>query len=678
MENGSMFASSGPSTRFGEESGSGETNPDSVYSQPAERPGITAARSDQAIFKTPVVFNGQTAGHAPSTPSRYHQQFSATTQLILSRIKNGSGSSSSATPSDFSSAALPTPAKATYEDVRRRVVQNLVTTPTVAMPQTPANKTGTQPFRNLNSPPSATSPAVGGKRKRGVEDHDARRNATRSAPTAEPAVVLPPAPKQPPKRRRIKDETKCNKCQRTSYTEANVIIACACGEAWHQLCHEPQITEDTARNRASFKCGTCIQEDKDQAAYQVELAKWRELKQEQAGLKKQQNEVARMRERRLANLPGFIKPELVGFEAGDASMEARREYFDDLRRTDLINLLSFSDQIKPGLLVDILTSVSKKHPDLPIFSAPDWAQPKVVASPQTNVLKNGTGNQLRSKVSKQRSKTGGVRKILKTAPAAANAEAAEDEDDDVLPPSWSKAGQGLYATLPPEKEDVHYLVDDNDEEGCSHFFDPSGRQDEAPVKTTGDVQTAHAAGWPLSTAENREHTRDGEGSSKGPEDTDEGDSSTDGSNKGNDGRNPKAPVRPRIILKVKGSSNSAAAQNPTAAGPAVIQVKTGGNKPKAPKKRKTSAGSPDSPPAIEANGTKPKAQQKRKTSAGSSADKRGKTTKRGKKAPAAPAVPAQTSPAQPRFRTTRRSLEASAYVPEYTSSKAARDLEPWF
>ncbi|KAK2728149.1 phd finger domain-containing protein [Colletotrichum kahawae] len=327
------------------------------------------------------------------------------------------------------------------------------------------------------------SPTVVGKRKRGSDEHDGR-SPSRPAPRAEPQPVTIQPPKPPAKKKRVKDSSMCVKCQRSSDTAANLIITCGCGEAWHQLCHEPQVSEEAASNPASFKCSTCVVEDKAQANYQAKLTKYREAKQQQSDLKKQRAEVERMRARNLEGLPDFIKPELVGFEAGDASADARREYFEELRRTDLLNLLSFSERIKPGLLVDILVSVVKKHPDLPIFRSPDWAQPRVQPeSSPTKVLGNGTGNYLPPKRSKQRSKPGGVRPILQLTTAPEADAPAEGNEDDYLHPNWPKAGKGLYATLPPEKEDSHYLEDGNDEEAFSHFFvDGNGKQVAQPVR----------------------------------------------------------------------------------------------------------------------------------------------------------------------------------------------------
>lgn len=52
------------------------------------------------------------------------------------------------------------------------------------------------------------------------------------------------------------------------------------------------------------------------------------------------------------------------------------------------------------------------------------------------------------------------------------------EDVDVLPPTWAKADEGLYAKLLlPDTEDNGFLLDENDEESFSHFLvDNFGKQ----------------------------------------------------------------------------------------------------------------------------------------------------------------------------------------------------------
>ena len=53
-------------------------------------------------------------------------------------------------------------------------------------------------------------------------------------------------------------------------------------------------------------------------------------------------------------------------------------------------------------------------------------------------------------------------------------EQADEEDayaeDETLPPTWPKAGEGLYAKLPPETEDRALLMDENDDEAFSQFL----------------------------------------------------------------------------------------------------------------------------------------------------------------------------------------------------------------
>jgi len=61
-------------------------------------------------------------------------------------------------------------------------------------------------------------------------------------------------------------------------------------------------------------------------------------------------------------------------------------------------------------------------------------------------------------------------------------EEEEEEEEDALPPTWPKAGEGLYAKLPPENEDRRFLEDENDEEAFSHFMvDKEGKQMVVPA-----------------------------------------------------------------------------------------------------------------------------------------------------------------------------------------------------
>ncbi|KAF4512484.1 hypothetical protein G6O67_001619 [Ophiocordyceps sinensis] len=196
--------------------------------------------------------------------------------------------------------------------------------------------------------------------------------------------------------------------------------------------------------------------------------------------------VERIRSKRLSQLPvGVVpaKPKLVGFYAKQASNAERTEYFDRKKRTDLLNILSFCDQLKPQLLADVLVSVSRKHPELPIFDDPDWKAnlPGRAAHPKSNstsqsVRMSGQPRHGLALLNAKESRRPQGRPRLTKQTAVAEAEVAQAEiavgygGDLSHPPTWPKAGQGLYAQLPPEDEDREFLVDDNDEEAFSHFM----------------------------------------------------------------------------------------------------------------------------------------------------------------------------------------------------------------
>lgn len=217
-----------------------------------------------------------------------------------------------------------------------------------------------------------------------------------------------------------------------------------------------------------------------------------------------QYEVDKIRQKRLAALPRGVvpaKPGLVGFGAGrapdssvsrtlaatevsvDANRVAKRaEYFDSMRKTDLLNVLSLCDQLRPNLLVDILVSVSKRHPDLPMFDSPDWEAQLTTPFRKSSKHeeKPRHGHVIIS--SKARSKQKTTKKILKRTRVIEVITTAPEDDEDILPSTWARAGEGLYAKLAPETEDRSLLMDKNDEESFSHFsVDGFGKQIMEPV-----------------------------------------------------------------------------------------------------------------------------------------------------------------------------------------------------
>ncbi|TDZ72037.1 hypothetical protein CTRI78_v001502 [Colletotrichum trifolii] len=426
---------------------------------------------------------------APSTstpltsapPSKYVPQFSAATQLLLSRLKKGVRSGSPS-PLRFPS---PQPPPIVPDAAELQRINKMKTTLTLSLP-TPSTKASASrsPARTSASTPTTAGESSSGQRKRRLTHDEASSShpsQAQNARAAELQASVGPAPKPPSKRRRLQDDTMCISCQRASFTDNNRLVVCVCGEAWHQLCHDPAIPAEAVGRRAGFKCRTCLREQQAQQKYEMEQARYREAKQRYLNARKRQNDVAKMRERNLANMPEFPRPEIVGFTAGDASLEARYDYFAQLKKNQLLNLLSFCDEIEDGLLVDVLVSVTKKQPHLPIFGSPDWADPVSDIAPEgPEAPPSGPAPR---KPAKQRSKKGGVRHTLKThhpdAPGAGEDEDEDDEDDSakakLLPSTWAKAGQGLYALLTPEHDDP-LLVEDN-EEAFSHFMvGANGRQ----------------------------------------------------------------------------------------------------------------------------------------------------------------------------------------------------------
>lgn len=142
-------------------------------------------------------------------------------------------------------------------------------------------------------------------------------------------------------------------------------------------------------------------------------------------------------------------------------------------RRELLNLLAFCDKLRPNLLVDLLVSVTKRHPDLPVFSSPDWhtqVTPHTSSNRKSLSIDPGQRTPRSPSASNGQGAPGTSTSTPNLAAAAKQAappkqtqtvDAADpwDDDDDFLPPSWPKEGEGMYAALPPEDGDGEHLVD---------------------------------------------------------------------------------------------------------------------------------------------------------------------------------------------------------------------------
>ncbi|KAJ3523159.1 hypothetical protein NM208_g12561 [Fusarium decemcellulare] len=269
-------------------------------------------------------------------------------------------------------------------------------------------------------------------------------------------------------------QAQCSKCEGYAQMGLAPLATCVrCLTSYHQQCHSPPITNE-AITTSQFTCAAC-------AADQEQAVRLKGRANQQ-----RQEEIERLRRRRLAALPRGRRfpqsPTVVGFGAGRAPDSSRSQYFESMGRTDMLNVLSLCDQLKPNLLADVLVSVSKRHPDLPIFDSPDWetqlsgARRVHKASRHDERPRHGhvliPGRVRPKKTTKKILKRTRVIEVVTTA----------QEDQDVLPETWAKAGEGLYSKLPPETEDRGLLMDENDEESFSHFLvDGLGKQIVEPV-----------------------------------------------------------------------------------------------------------------------------------------------------------------------------------------------------
>ncbi|KAH6898662.1 hypothetical protein B0T10DRAFT_555963 [Thelonectria olida] len=387
--------------------------------------------------------------------SSYVPQFAADTSFILDRIK---GASERSTKKEAETSIVAPHLKAsTRLTPETKSPQSL--SDTLLMPKY-AISTALPIFLTAEAPDSIR---VGVKRKRDSPDDavDFAQNTIAFPWVGQPKSTPPTlAPQE-------RGQT-CVKCERHIQTTENTLVRCnQCLNSWHQQCHSPAITNGTILK--TFVCTGCLTEQSQAISLQGK------------GSIQRQDETERLRRKRIATFPPNIlpaKPELVGFLAGRAPSSSRAEYFSTKKKTDLLNILSLCDQLKPQLLTDILVSVSKKHPDLPIFDCPDWesqlpsAQRSAKSTPAEKPRQSHT-----VVLAKSKTKVKATKKILKRTRVIEVITDAPGVNEDRLPPTWPKANEGMYSKLASDIEDRSLLMDENDEESFSHFMvDSFGKQ----------------------------------------------------------------------------------------------------------------------------------------------------------------------------------------------------------
>ncbi|KAL7803591.1 hypothetical protein V8C44DRAFT_271627 [Trichoderma aethiopicum] len=418
----------------------------------------------------PVTETGPAPGSTPR-PS-YTPQFSSAS-WILSRIKDEKQPASSSLPTKSGMALqAENGGKDGSNEQRGSSVHD-----TLPMPLSSAH----QAFASVADMIAAGSQLTGEKRKREQGDEaDERDDFTQNTialpiPAATPAVL--PSATETPSGGLSDSGAVCFKCGEGSLGPQNPLVTCgSCSKPWHQECASLTNKEEDIRQDSQFTCPSCLRMNEKDTTTRTG---------------RPQSETERRRAKNLAALPEGVvpaKPELVGFWAGQASDAALTEYFYGKKKTDILNILSFCDQLKPQLLVDIMVSVAKKHPELPIFDSPGWNTKGMSAisvrskhshqSRSTTRVRHGH-TVLESRI-KHKHKV--LKKTIKAAPVPQEEESPSMDYQDALPPLWPKAGEGLYAKLHPEDEDRAFLLDENDEEAFSHFgVDKFGKQISIPV-----------------------------------------------------------------------------------------------------------------------------------------------------------------------------------------------------
>jgi hypothetical protein len=256
----------------------------------------------------------------PTTPP-YVPQFSATTSLILSRMKRDRDFSSALSDA---SAALSRPDKIVFEDAKTRLVQQM-NTMSSTMP-------APQPSSQIRQPSLEDIVQKGTKRKRpGQGGRDGDEAEKKKAVDFTQSTLILPIQSVPQSTTYAPGTSTtsassggmCVKCGLSSSFPSNVLIICIrCNTVCHQGCFPSSSTVPGTGNSPTDICPQCIMAAEGHIQNQAlppHLQPDDDLRRKQ--------KIERIRQTRLATLPEGIrpaKPELVGFGPGAASDRAVR------------------------------------------------------------------------------------------------------------------------------------------------------------------------------------------------------------------------------------------------------------------------------------------------------------------------------------------------------------------
>ncbi|KAI7241901.1 hypothetical protein KC330_g364 [Hortaea werneckii] len=250
------------------------------------------------------------------------------------------------------------------------------------------------------------------------------------------AATTPAFPKRKWTYRRNPETAVCKVCLRGTSPATNMIVFCdGCNTPYHRFCHHQPIDQSV------------IDEvDKEWYCKQCQSQRVRPVPE--------------------SEVSHFVA-------AGHAPPEQRQRYFASLPQ---------------GLLITLLTKATTLHPDLPLFS-PDFHARSAGTStdvnhptiqPPVNGEQPKEPNELHEESNATTSEA-----VVATQPKATDADAGpatanhsddgvEEDDDDAYPdhpPTYPRPGFGLMRQLPPDREDLQWLVEDDDKYGVfTHMY----------------------------------------------------------------------------------------------------------------------------------------------------------------------------------------------------------------
>ncbi|EON64593.1 hypothetical protein W97_03826 [Coniosporium apollinis CBS 100218] len=324
---------------------------------------------------------------------------------------------------------------------------------------------------------------------------------TQYVPTL-PSPSADSAKKRRKTNRKPSEASLCTVCLRGTSPNNNMIVFCdACNTPYHQYCHDPPIPREVVQKvEAEWYCAACV----------------------------------RSRE---ATAAAAVAQTVGGLVAGDSlTADEKRAYFSTLPPATLISLLVQASAAHPSLALfppDLksrlpMTSGADELPDAPSALPQEPSQPTAnpiptpapssAAPPPTNYtsvasLAPGVTAPASTSTTTQPQPPPPLDPALNTpsaapttttnptsAPAPAPDPSADAEADaeyeqeadhysDDPPAHYPKPGNGLAATMRPEAEDLHWLVDDN-----SEVFQHLYRENDAQGVLHGGSDGAGVAG----------------------------------------------------------------------------------------------------------------------------------------------------------------------------------------